>query len=325
MVNYNVISGSRRGRRYSNSFKPKVTSTVAKYPHSSKANKPVLRKLAAKPKATITKTGRNKQAITTLARQVKTLQNQRFGEIQTHTQYGVMETNDLPTNNSPCAFLLNSFYDQNIYRGTVTNGFASYVTNSSGLSRQTYQSDLDDSYEWNARRNAEIVSPIEYKPVFTRLSMTFHTHVTGIHDPIKYRVTVFKIKDYIPSNKIQTGLPSALGAYRHMCEDDYSSAKNFFDKKFHTVVYDKWITVYPNNKTSSETSQTQRRCTITWKYNDQVYRPNMQSNNETFWATVPKKDQMWVLVSASDNASNKLTKVEIGKFDVWRDSHGANQ
>jgi len=324
MVNYNVISTNRPRNRYTNSIKAKPTSTIAKFPLSTKSNKPVLRKLQ-KPTKSMTKTNRNQNAIMTLAKQVKTLQNQRFGEIQTHTQReNLLSTyNSLPSAGAPVAFMLNSFYDQYIYKGVVTNGFASY-TQIAQLTRFQYQSDLNDEYEWNARQNVEAVSPIMYKPVYTRARITFHTSTQGSSIPIKYRVTLFKIKNYLPSNKIQCTLPSSLGAYRNMCISQSDSKRNFFDKKYHTVMYDKWITIDPNNKTASETDTSERTCVISWKYNDVVYKPDMHSASETFWSNTKQEDQMWVLISASEHSEGKLTKVELSKFDVWRDPHGVD-
>lgn len=93
------------------------SSTAAKFPRQSSVHK-TIKKIYRK-KVPATKTARNKTAIMKLSRQVKTLQNQRVGEAQTHTQWATLTGTNRPLANQPILFGLNSFYDQDIYAGQV--------------------------------------------------------------------------------------------------------------------------------------------------------------------------------------------------------------
>jgi len=298
-------------------------STVAKYPKSTTVNKPVKRVYQKSKVAPKKAPAQNKQAIMKLSKQVKTLQNQRYGEIQSHTQHVLLQTSNLPTSTQPIAFLLNDFYDQPILKGVNSSGQATYALGPT-MTRQTYQSDLDDQFEWNARRNSDVVSPVEYKPVYTRLRLSFDATFAGLTFPGKMRVTILKIKPYESSNKLSLNLPASLGAYRYLAERDYSPNRNYFDKKYHQVVYDKWVSFRGTNNTGSESSVIRKGLTISWRYNDMVHKPDITNNpaNQTFWTNVPISQQFWVLISADDYMNGRLQGVEIGKFDVWRDPHG---
>lgn len=298
-------------------------STVAKYPKSTTVNKPIKRlyqKAKVQPKKA---PAQNKQAIMKLSKQVKTLQNQRYGEIQSHTQHVLLQTTNLPTSTQPIAFILNDFYDQSIFKGTNVGGIANY-TLGPAFARQTYQSDLNDQYEWNARRNTDAVSQVEYKPVYTRLRLSFDVTMAGLTYPGKIRITILKIKPYESSNKLSVNLPAALGAYRYLAERDYDSKRNYFDKKYHQIVYDKWLTFKGTNNTGSETTVIRKGHIISWRFNDMVLRPDITNNppNQTFWTNIPVSQQYWVLISADDYMNTRLQGMEIGKFDVWRDPHG---
>ena len=318
MSSYYNMYGKNRNRMYRASAVRKARATVTKAPKSTTFNKPVYKKLA-KPKRKSTKVARNTAAITTLARQVKTLQQQRFGELQSQTMYCNIEAPDLPTPATPLAFLLNNFYPQPIYRGTVTNGIATYVQASNQLIKHTYQSDLNDQYEWNARRNTDIVSVVEYKPVYTRLKIRFRCSFDGTKFPSFFRITILKIKPYMTSNKLDVALPGALGAYRNLAIQDFQPDRNYFDRKYHNVLYDKWLKV--GFTEPSGQSLYDRTCIISWRHQDKLLKPDKNAPaGEIFWSNVPVSDQIWVLISAGENA--RVSAVEIGKFDMWRDPHG---
>lgn len=289
--------------------------SASKYPLQTRVNKPV--KTIYKKRNNLPKTARNKSAIMTIAKQVKTLQNQRAGEVQSHTQQISLTGDQLPTSESPVLFGLNNFYDQDVYRGSVVSGVATYSAIST-FSRHTYKSDLDDEYEWNARRNNDTVSLIEYKPIFTRLNMNFQFGTAGATFPSRVRVTVLKIKPYHSSNKLNVTLPTTLGAYRWLA-NDASGYQNFFDKTYHTVLIDRWIPIRSPPNSSQTTFS--RNLRIDFKHNASILKPDISAlpSGQTFWTNVPVKDQIWVLVSTD---AGYLTNMRVNKFDVWRDPHG---
>lgn len=289
--------------------------SASKYPLQTRVNKPV--KSIYKKRKSTAKTAVNKSAIMTLAKQVKTLQNQRVGEIQSHTQFISLTGDQLPTSDHPVLFGLNNFYDQEVYRGSVAGGIATYSSIAS-FSRHTYRSDLDDEYEWNARRNNDTVSLIEYKPVFTRLNMAFTFGVAGAVYPSRVRITILKIKPYNSSNKLNVTLPTTLGAYRWLANDS-SGYQNFFDKTYHTVLIDRWIPLRAPPNSAQTTFN--RNLRIDFKHNAAILKPDISAlpTGQTFWTNVPVKDQIWVLVSTD---AGYMTNMRVNKFDVWRDPHG---
>jgi len=300
---------------------------VSNAPKDSNKNKPVKKvyNQAKKPKS---KTGQNKSAIMTLAKQVKNLQNLRMGELQSHTQYALLGPweNASPTSQNPILIGLNDFYDQLIKRGVNTAGVATY-NNVKQLNRQSYNSDLNDEHEWNARRNEEVVSSVQYKPVYTRLQLTFDLIQTGIRYNAPIRITVLKLKPYANTNKLAINLPMHLGAYRYLAERPYATNKNYFDKKYHSILYDKWININVDNKTAEEQSNIRKNCTISWRYKDnKILKPDFATvpSGQEFFTNVPIQEQIFVLVSVNSELDDKLQSMEIGKFDVWRDDSGAN-
>ena len=88
--------------------------TVANPPKDSTNNKSVKKVYKKAPPKT--KTNQNKNAIMTLARQVKTLQNQRFGELQSHTQYALCTGDNIPQSGRPVAICLNNFCLKTVIR-----------------------------------------------------------------------------------------------------------------------------------------------------------------------------------------------------------------
>lgn len=299
----------------------KTTSTsgqrgsAAKYPLQTRVNKPV--KSIYKKRQTSTKTAKNKSAIMTLSRQVKTLQNQRIGDVQSHTQFINFTGDQLPTSDHPVLFGVNNFYDQDVYRGSITSGIATYSV-AGTFTRQTYRTDLDDEYEWNARRNSDTVSLIEYKPVFTRLNMNFQFAQAAATFPSRVRVTILKVKPYNSSNKLSVTLPTTLGAYRWLANDP-SSYQNFFSKTYHTILVDKWIPLRaPPNSAATTFSKNLR---IDFRHSAAVLRPDISTTppGQNFWTNIPVKDQIWCLVSTD---AGYMTSMRVSKFDVWRDPHG---
>jgi hypothetical protein len=288
----------------------------ARYPLQSRTNKPVKRIYKKRPATT--KTGRNKSAIMTISRQVRTLQNQRAGEIQSHTQWCNLTGTNTPTSSRPICFGLNNFYDQEIYKGQVTSGVATYAV-ATNFQRHIYDSDLLDQYEWNARRNTALVSTVEYKPVYTKLNFELNFNASQATYPSRVRITLLKVKPFIASTKLNVSLPAALGAYRFLANGG-STYQNFFDKTYHTILQDKWINIRP--PANSALTEFAKYVRMDYRYDSTILKPDITStpSGQNFWTNTNVKDQIWVLIST--DAGDFLDNVRINKFDVWRDPHG---
>ena len=111
---YGLSSNYLQKSRYTSKGK-----TMATLPKQSSSNKPVRK--AYKKRAPSSKTGQNKTAIMTLSRQVKGLQNSKYGDMQRHAQYCTIIGSRLPNRAQPLAFLLNDLtLGSSIYAGYGT-------------------------------------------------------------------------------------------------------------------------------------------------------------------------------------------------------------
>jgi hypothetical protein len=314
-----MVAYNSKTRFYRN---PASRGTVAKYPLQSTENKPV--KTIYKKRIAPTKPNMNKMAIMKLSKQVRTLQNQRLGEVQSHTLKTYLDrgntelTDNLPSTQYPILFGLNNFYEQPIYKGRNNSGVATYAQ-VGHFTKIPYFSDLNDEFEWNAKRNQDVVSSAEYKPIFTRLNIKFQFANSLQTGTTKIRITLLKIKPYIASTKLNVNLPGALGAYRYLATGAGQSNANYFDKKLHTILVDKWINVKAPILSAVQTTF-DKEVRIDYRYDSTILRPNITSSpsDQNWWTNTSTKDQIWCLISTNSEAS--MEHISISKFDVWRDS-----
>jgi len=309
-----------------NNKKPTSGTNATNLPRDSTSNKSVkrvYRKARVVPK---TKTGANKSAIMTLARQVKSLQNQRFGEIQTaNTQFVLDSDIKLPTPSEPVCFMMNDFYnDAPVFKGLhyPLTGEVGYTT-ATVIYRPSYQSDLKDQYEWNARQNTDAVSEIEYKPLYRRVNFHIDSNLSGAYKPMKLRFTLFKLKPQpLSTNQIDCQLPSRLGAYRYLAEATNVGKINNFNPRFHQVIYDKWHVI----KSDADEPTKQTYVSIPYKFNDKdVVKPDFTNlpSGQTFWTNMPQNEIVWCMISVNTNATNPIiSKITCNSFFSWRDKHG---
>lgn len=306
-----------------NTSKGKNLTNLPKDSSSNKSVKRVYNKGKTLPKSD---TGLNKTAIMTLARQVKNLQNERFGELQAATNQFVLDTAlKLPEPKLPVCFMVNDFYNQ----APVFKGVHYPVTGDVGYSqiaqmdRPSYQSDLLDRYEWNARQNTDAVSEIEFKPVFRRLNFYIESNLSGSYSPMKFRFTIFRLKPVnIASNEIDCQLPSRLGAYRYLAESNSLDKQNSFSTRFHEVIYDKWVKIDADSTTPTKTTF----LSIPYKFSDtHVIKPDFTNlpTGQTFWTNVPQNEIVWCMISCNANATHPIiSKISCKSFISWRDKHG---
>lgn len=286
-------------------------------------NAPVRRALR-KPRR-VGRVARNKGAILTLARQVKSLQNRQYGEMQRHTM-GLLASDSgaLPSGGQPIAFMVSSFYEDAIYKGVITGGIATFARSSTAFAQSTFQSDLNDEFEWNAN-NQDTVSLSEYKPVFTRLNFHFKFLFQNVSDGGDLRITLLTIRDYNYSNKLSLNLPTSLGAYRNLCWPQYNINKNYFNSRYHKIIYDRTWHFRNKNDASGQSCQFEKDISIPVRYGNMVLRPDFTNHpsGQEFWTNVPKNKIIWCLVSTSPGLDGKMVNMGIGRYDSWRDAHGS--
>lgn len=299
--------------------KSKAVANLPSGPSTNKAVKRVYAKSKYVPKS---KTAVNKKAIMTLSRQVKNLQNQRYGEIQTAIDNYAGEA--IPNQDTPLCFAINDFYNGTpVYMGTLVAGVPGF--NLAGtFNRNTYQSDMMDAYEWNARMNTEHVSHIEYKPVSTRLDFEMIFNDMGSLDQgAQVRVTLFKVKPIRYAGAVDCTLPERLGAYRNLSTHYTDPKANNFSPRLHEVLYDKRLKILNDSTRPIRTIQFSIPYTFKTGH---VIRPDITSQpaGQVFVQTVPQNDIIWCMVSCNNEAHVKfdVAGLKIRRMLKWRDRDG---
>lgn len=299
--------------------KPKA---VANLPNDSSTNKAVKRVYAKSKSRPKNKVDTNKQAIMTLSRQVKNLQNQRFGELQTCVDsWAAIE---YPIKAAPLCFAINDFYAGTpVYRGTLVGGVPGFSL-SSHFSRTPYMPDMNDNFEWAARMNGDEVSSIEYKPVSTKLDFELRFNsMNSIDYPAEVRVTLLRVKPITLEGSIDCSLPTRLGAYRSLCSDPTDPTTNYFSKRLHEVLYDRRIII------PTDADRQKRLYTFSIPYTfkkEHVIKPDQTNHpaGQLFVQNVPQNDIVWCLISANTEAHNhfETNGLRIRRQLKWRDRHG---
>lgn len=317
-----------------------------------KANKEVQKKLdASKPRNKPTYQKANRKAIYTLAKQVKDLQLERYGEKQYQQQACKIYPNNAvpntyPTLENPFLFAANAFYNNTmLFRGQVQGNGEATFTNAGpvgpGLNYTLAKADFDnnllnDQYNWNAFNSQQQVSPIEYLPIYAKYKFRFHGNIGNmpggpftIATPFRYRITMFKIKRTPTPNLVKDlSLPDRLGAYWHMCDDNLLN-RNYFSKSYHKIIADKWVTFQPPADPSANASIFKDvHINIPFEA-DKPIRPLMLDVpiGQQFWTNVPEKDIIWCLISTNlpnshYTVSNFMPNIQIERTLMWRDAHG---
>ena len=298
----------------------------------SRRNAPVRRVYRRARLAPRTRTGVNKSAIYQLARQVKTLQNERYGKLQSHTLFWEMAPPWVLSNGHnttaaaiPWCFQLNDFltpcamyyaYSPNAQTASMERFTNSFVP-------QTYSSG-DPRGNWNKNRNLELASIHSYKPLTSKFTISVNCQLPDAFMPGRMRVTILKLKPYLASMTQDTALPQALANYANLALEPGDPNRNYLWKKYHTVIYDKTKII----RNTLDTEHRQFSFSYTHRYGaNEVVSPHMTSTptGQETWMNTPIGSQIWVLVSFTDPLVATFSRVRINRFNVWRDTLGHNE
>lgn len=329
-------------------------SKYKKYFRMRRENKPVktIFKRHSQAKKNPTKADVNKKAITTLSRQVKTLQLNRYGDRQYQFQIARMVPDSVPgtgpTLKNPVFFCASSFFNSEpMYRGAVdANGNATYSqvgtapSNVVAFEKPLFETDLKNEYQWvEQQANKNTISRIEYLPLYMNHKFRFRGVITNRDQNLRYRITFFKTKNVpMQSNIKNFTMPAAAGAYWYMCSDNLQE-RNHFSKSYHEVISDKFITIKSPDTTTIQYQQgatpnlVQR--SVDQEYNfrytfktDKPYKPNLGNNpgNQKFWTNVPENELIWCLISSNIDVNGNTQALQpaitIERSLGWRDDQG---
>lgn len=318
--------------RYRKSTTAARSAAVAKARSTNTAVKKTRKSYRMAPKPV-----RNAKSISVLARQVRTLQLQRYGFLQYQRQ-GVtlistrQGTGDGPSLSTPIAFPLNCFYDKTrLITGIVdpNAGSTSFQesVNASGqeIWWQKAQNqgviNLDAQYDWMQRTNKDTVDPTQYLPYKTTLNIKFELPMWANDQPQLYRVTVFKCKKMAVNNTDQLyHMPFQFGSYYGMAQKD-PNYRRMFSKRFHTILLDKWVRMNPKanaisqyNRNASEAPYVVRNIRFTYQFKGRKpIRPDFDSTvqasdygSRPFWNHIDQDEIIWCMISSSTSWQNPL-------------------
>lgn len=326
------------------------TREYKKYFRLRRTNKPVktIYKKHSQEKKAPTKADVNKKAITTLARQVKTLQLNRYGDRQYQYQVARMVPSSVlgtgPTMKNPLFFCASSFYDNEpVYRGTVSAaGVPSFVVagtapnNEVRFKKPTFDIDIQNQYQWAEQQAGKTtVSRIEYLPLYMNHTIRIQGQINNRQVPLRYRFTMFKTKLMPEANNAKDfAMPRSAGAYWYMCSDNFQ-LRNHFSKSFHTVLQDKWLKINPPVQVNPGAQDAEDRRisfqkNITMRHTFKTakpYKPNLFNDppNQSFYTNVAEDEIIWIMISSNidnDAFPGIQPTITIERSLGWRDNSG---
>lgn len=280
----------------------------------------------------------NYSAITTLAKQVKQLQFQRNGFKQwQHVHADVLDVYSAnvppelrsqflkPLRDRPYSFMVNDFTPTaSIFYGATQPGVSNIPSYEKAQQfKIAYPvNDLMDQFNWNIKQGQDTCLSTHYLPIKSTMRFEFRVDHMGPTDPpISVRVTLFKLKNPGIAN-ISAALPNNLYAYKKMVTTDVRTRNYFNTSAYHTIIADKYMTFKPR-----DVSQLTETRVITMTYNNYSTTPlkpditNAPTNQEIYY-TVPKKDQVWALISTDNNNDDGRILCLVTKWNTWRDAAG---
>jgi len=293
-------------------------------------NKPV--KSILKKRKPVKPVKQNTKAITTLSKQVRQLQLSKYGFKQYQYQYAILDSANPLTGclvTTPLIFAMNSFYNlTTIYQGQVSaTAVPSAVPTGINWEKQVYSVDLADQYQWTENNAQQLVSTVQYLPVYQKLKLTFTGSLKSTHSQpfaIRYRVTFFRLKNQsIASDVLNMELPDTAGAYWHLC-DDNPSTRNHFSKMRHEVLMDRYVSIRPpNNANDLDTVYRTVEMPFSFPVKPIRFNKTAQPPNQKFYENVPQDDIIWCVISSNQTINNGIN-IQMERSLTWRDQHGVS-
>jgi len=305
--------------------------------------------------------GRQTKAITTLSKQVRSLQLSQFGNVQNNRLIAIFKSVNptlsegrFPAQSRPLAFLLQNFNnDQQIYSGTLAQ------IPGQGLQTAGYQLDtnfqicrqvqfLEPKFQWN-RHNREQSTDIRVGYLPLTKYFTFRTEITPNPNmnlkPCRINIKLIRMRksEYrTQTNTLTYNLPSALGAYSNLLERPVvqtETTRNYLNKDIHDVIYNKDVYITPQNQASfSSLSPNPVEPTVNsycythrfkYDFKPKFLKTNVELPEEdpnAMWSHIPIPDQVWCLISCDAGdpyLQNLNAKMSITTLNYWRDNVGA--
>lgn len=337
--------GRGKSRRMSSTVARQRTARQAAFKKARTKNKPVAKALRAPRPVRKSVTGRNRLAIGTLAKQVRTLQIERFGYKQTHRLITLFDPNytpgigkgQTPEPLQPLAFMVNDFTKHQWYKGVVTPTIG--VQDNGTANTMDDNPSIPNAYNWN-KHNRDLTVDIRegYMPVAKYFTLRTEVTIppTTQISPMRLRIQFFQFVRYRTQATFAStyGLPTTLGAYQSLCAMpviDQTFGRNKLNPEIHKVLLDKYIYVTPPQGDKWVHSGTPTKYTKVMNFKQyfpsKFLKTTVDGGSELtdLWGHIPVQDQIWCVISSDKDKYFQETirfQMSLTENQYWRDSSG---
>ena len=264
-TSYSGMRSSFRSARTASQKSARYAKTAAARTRN-KAVKRVYRRAATVPRTIV---GTNTKAITTLARQVKSLQNQQLGSFQKNWEH--MSFSDTTTAKfqaaTPICFAMNNFLTQShVYAGLTDTTSVPGKSVPGYLQVGTWakqQPLFHPEYDYWRGANDDIAGPTHYRPISTTVNFSFRCEQASRTD-LWVRLDIIKARKILTNTNVnKLLLPNNVQCLGFLASEEQDT-RNRINREYFTVIRTKWVklTGTPHQiGGSSATTDTHARCT----------------------------------------------------------------
>lgn len=326
---------------------PRVYNPRSKALAKRITNAPV--KTIYKRRAKNTKVDKNKSAIMTLSRQVKSLQLSKIGLYQKAWQNANVGPGFEPVShgwtNKVLFMALNDFSpyaalwrgepeidplsdNYNTPKTVQISNWATWVPSQNSASGTQMHNRYN--YWFNSQ---DVVSPVAYLPISTRVTMQFEIEgMPANAEPVYIRYQVIRQKKQLLHTTAHAlNLPTNMASLAGMALD--SKYRNRINREYFHIHQDKWIKM---SNANDVTKNVKRTLVCTQKFPSKVLKVEgehpvtsgtAESDNvlQGFTTNIRPTDVYYLVIHTSRNldfANGERLSINFNRFISWRDQHG---
>jgi len=331
-------------KKYRGAARRALASSRSKAARTAKTarsrNKPVARIYRKAATAPRTRVAVNRSAITTLARQVRTLQNQQIGQLQRNFETAAITGGDYGWNiDNPMCFAANNFlksapiyighWDTTTYPGKSVPG---HVVRTNWAHANPTGFVTGKEFDYWAHCNDDEASHSSYKALSTTINFNLEAIAIPANKTYWVRIDLLKMKKVmLHSNVRKLSLPTNMQALGHLCDDNMMK-RNKINPEYFRCIQTKWIKL-THEAATNKTLEKWVQMHIPFKSSRATQKLDLRADvttstglvQETFLSNMPQDDIYWVVMSnnvTNDNQSTVELKVEMTRTTRYRDALG---
>lgn len=281
----------------------------------------------------------NTTAITTLAKQVRSLQQAQLGQYQKCYECASIVQGAVNWNSSnPICFAANNFLEEaNIYIGHADTTTFPGTTVPGYVVRQHWEKQTHTGqskfgmYDYWYHANDDTASPTAYKAYSTTLKFNFKANL-DINAQFWCRIDVVRPKKILlHTNARQLGLPMNIQALGDLAHDDMMK-RNRLNRDYFQVMQTKFVKLV---NTTSAARMVEQFQTMYLKFPDRSTTQKLDVKHdiptpqdphsgvsETFLTNMPEDEVYWVILSTSHTGSDADVIVDMTRLTRFRDNSG---